>query len=190
RVRVAAAVAARGIDVAGIGAVVHFDRPADAGVYTHRSGRTGRAGRKGTSIVLAPPSAAHRAQRILRAASVHATFADAPGPAEVEAARRQRLQERLAALLAADAPAAREDRAIAAAVLAERDPVEVVARLLAAARGSERAPMPLSESAPARTPPTAPAPRADGWVRFEIAWGARTGATPQRLLAHVCRRGG
>src|SRR5690606_19508358 len=104
--------------------------------------------------------------------------------------RRQRLQERLAALLAADAPAAREDRAIAAAVLAERDPVEVVARLLAAARGSERAPMPLSASAPARTPPTAPAPRADGWVRFEIAWGARTGATPQRLLAHVCRRGG
>jgi len=51
-VLVATDVAARGIHVDGIACVVHFDPPADAKDYTHRSGRTARAGATGTVVSL------------------------------------------------------------------------------------------------------------------------------------------
>ncbi|MEZ5041456.1 MAG: DEAD/DEAH box helicase [Saprospiraceae bacterium] len=50
---VATDVAARGIDVNDISHVYHFNIPEDLNFYTHRSGRTGRAGKTGTSLILA-----------------------------------------------------------------------------------------------------------------------------------------
>ena len=49
---VATDVASRGIDVDDISHVIHYQLPDDNEVYTHRSGRTGRAGKTGTSIAL------------------------------------------------------------------------------------------------------------------------------------------
>jgi superfamily II DNA/RNA helicase len=51
-VLVATDVAARGIDVEGVTHVVNFQCPEDEKVYTHRIGRTGRAGNKGTAVTL------------------------------------------------------------------------------------------------------------------------------------------
>lgn len=51
-VLVATDVAARGLDVNNVDLVVHWDVPSDSETYLHRSGRTGRAGNKGTAIVL------------------------------------------------------------------------------------------------------------------------------------------
>ena len=56
KVLVATDVAARGIDVQDITHVFHFNIPDDLAFYTHRSGRTGRAGSKGQSIVLVHPN--------------------------------------------------------------------------------------------------------------------------------------
>ncbi len=50
RVLVATDLAARGLDVAGLPAVVNYDLPRSAVDYTHRIGRTGRAGEAGTAI--------------------------------------------------------------------------------------------------------------------------------------------
>lgn len=50
RVLVATDIAARGIDVAGIGLVVNYDLPNDPEIYVHRIGRTARAGRSGVAI--------------------------------------------------------------------------------------------------------------------------------------------
>jgi superfamily II DNA/RNA helicase len=52
---VATDVAARGIHVPAVGCVVHFDPPADHKDYTHRSGRTGRAGAEGFVVTLVTP---------------------------------------------------------------------------------------------------------------------------------------
>jgi ATP-dependent RNA helicase DeaD len=52
---VATDVAARGIDVRDITHVVHYSIPDDAEVYTHRSGRTARAGKAGVSMVILGP---------------------------------------------------------------------------------------------------------------------------------------
>ncbi|MEM6318722.1 MAG: DEAD/DEAH box helicase [Bacteroidota bacterium] len=55
QILVATDVAARGIDVNDITHVFHYNIPEDISFYTHRSGRTGRAGNKGISLVLAHP---------------------------------------------------------------------------------------------------------------------------------------
>lgn len=49
---VATDVAARGIDVDNLTHIINYNLPDESEVYTHRSGRTGRAGREGTSIII------------------------------------------------------------------------------------------------------------------------------------------
>jgi ATP-dependent RNA helicase DeaD len=80
---VATDVAARGLDVEGVGLVVHLDPPTDPDTMTHRSGRTGRAGRKGKSILLLPPQARRRVERLLAAAKIQAAFEPVPTPEKV-----------------------------------------------------------------------------------------------------------
>ena len=87
RILVATDVAARGIDVADISHVFHYNLPDDPAFYTHRSGRTGRAGNEGKSIVLAHP----RDVRILRRMEkkLRAKFVEAhiPTPEEIVESR-------------------------------------------------------------------------------------------------------
>ena len=69
QILVATDVAARGIDVNEITHVFHYNIPEDLSFYTHRSGRTGRAGNKGISLVLAHPrdvSILRRLERTLK----------------------------------------------------------------------------------------------------------------------------
>jgi len=69
QILVATDVAARGIDVNDITHVFHYNIPEDLSFYTHRSGRTGRAGNKGISLVLAHPrdvNILRRLERILK----------------------------------------------------------------------------------------------------------------------------
>ena len=55
-VLVASDVAARGLDVEDLGAVINYDLPSDADTYLHRIGRTGRAGREGLALSLCAPN--------------------------------------------------------------------------------------------------------------------------------------
>jgi ATP-independent RNA helicase DbpA len=55
RLLVATDVAARGLDVEDLALVVNYDLPGDADLYTHRIGRTARAGRDGLAITLVGP---------------------------------------------------------------------------------------------------------------------------------------
>jgi superfamily II DNA/RNA helicase len=66
-VLVATDVAARGIDVEDIGAVIHYEPAGDGKDYLHRSGRTARAGRDGWAITLAEYNQ-HTQVRILQRA--------------------------------------------------------------------------------------------------------------------------
>ncbi|AWV07545.1 RNA helicase [Lysobacter maris] len=64
QVLVASDVAARGLDVDSIGAVINYELPTDPAVYVHRIGRTGRAGRKGHALSLCTPRELARAQAL------------------------------------------------------------------------------------------------------------------------------
>jgi ATP-independent RNA helicase DbpA len=60
RVLVATDVAARGLDIEDLGAVINFEVPHDLETYVHRIGRTGRAGNSGYAITLALPHEQHK----------------------------------------------------------------------------------------------------------------------------------
>lgn len=59
-------VAARGLDIKGLSTVVHFDVPRTVEQYTHRSGRTGRAGNDGTVISIITPSEERALKQLTR----------------------------------------------------------------------------------------------------------------------------
>ncbi|QEY60849.1 ATP-dependent RNA helicase DbpA [Metapseudomonas lalkuanensis] len=63
-VLVATDVAARGLDIAGLEAVINVELSRDPEVHIHRVGRSGRAGEKGMALSLVAPAEANRAQAI------------------------------------------------------------------------------------------------------------------------------
>ena len=71
RVLVATDVVARGSDVDGLAFVFHHQPPDQLEYYTHRSGRTARAGKKGVSITLIEPRERAKLERIGRELGVH-----------------------------------------------------------------------------------------------------------------------
>ena len=73
---VATDVAARGIHVDGVAAVIHFDPPEDHKAYLHRSGRTARAGQSGVVISLVQPEQVKDLRRIQRQAGLEELFTD------------------------------------------------------------------------------------------------------------------
>ena len=91
RVCVATDVAARGIDLPSLGLVIHAELPNDAQVLQHRSGRTGRAGKKGISVLLVPPSRRRRAEEMLGRARVNAVWGNAPSADDIRRIDQERL---------------------------------------------------------------------------------------------------
>ncbi len=63
---VATDVAARGLDISGLSAVINFDLPFESEVYVHRIGRTGRAGKEGLAFSLMTPKEDFRLKEINR----------------------------------------------------------------------------------------------------------------------------
>lgn len=70
QVLVATDVAARGIDVSKLTHVIHHNIPDDPEVYVHRSGRTGRAGEKGVSVILAHSRQLRKLEQLARDLSI------------------------------------------------------------------------------------------------------------------------
>ncbi|WP_020593970.1 DEAD/DEAH box helicase [Kiloniella laminariae] len=87
---VATDVAARGIDLPNLELVIHADIPKGAEPLLHRSGRTGRAGRKGVSALIVPHNWRKRTERLLDNANVVATWAKTPSVDEIVERDRER----------------------------------------------------------------------------------------------------
>ena len=87
---IATDVAARGIDVSDISHVINYGLPDDIEVYTHRSGRTGRAGKKGVSMTIMTPKFEDRVRDIER--MTKAKFQKLTIPSGVEVCEKQLMQ--------------------------------------------------------------------------------------------------
>lgn len=220
RVCVATDVAARGIDLPSLDLVIHADLPNDAEVMQHRSGRTGRAGRKGTSILLVPPVRRRRAEMLLNVSGIDAVWGTAPQPDEIRKLDHERMKD---VLFTEETTA--DDLALAQALLAERSAEEIaasLARLYRArlpspedimdpgerssrpredrGRNDTRAPrddIPASrgDDRPERARPKAGKSSskhgmADGSVWFRANIGRKKNAEARWLLPMICRRGG
>ena len=80
---IATDVAARGIDVTGITHVINYELPDDVEVYTHRSGRTGRAGKSGISVSIVTPKEMYRLKQIERLVNTRVHKMDIPSGKDV-----------------------------------------------------------------------------------------------------------
>ena len=186
RVCVATDVAARGIDLPSLSLVVHVELPRDAETLQHRSGRTGRAGNKGTAILIVPYPRRRRVEMMLKGARINAEWKGVPTPDDIRAADRERL---LAALLA-PVEIDDEDRALAERLLAEKSPEEIAAALVHAHRAS----LPQAEELIEATPATRGVvdthrPGFDDTVWFRMDIGRRQNAEARWVLPLLCRRG-
>jgi ATP-dependent RNA helicase DeaD len=206
RVCVATDVAARGIDLPDLGLVIQAEAPRDSETLLHRSGRTGRAGRKGTCVLLVPHSRRRGAERLFANANIQAIWSPPP-PAEKI---RERDCERLIKEVAETAEQTEEDLIAARALLAERTPQELAAALVRMYHA--RLPEPEELDAPAAPPPraqhtderrerpsgprqTASRPEApqigrEGMVVFRMNIGRNANADPRWMIPVICRRGG
>ena len=84
---VATDVAARGLDVDDLTHVINFGLPDDIENYTHRSGRTGRAGKKGTSISIVHSKEKHKIREIEK--EIGKQFVETPIPSAEEICKKQ-----------------------------------------------------------------------------------------------------
>jgi ATP-dependent RNA helicase DeaD len=185
RVCVATDVAARGIDLPTLSLVVHVELPRDAEALQHRSGRTGRAGKKGTAVLIVPYPRRKRVEGMLRGAKINAEWIGAPTPADI----RRNDRERLLTVLLTPVEADEEDTTLAQRLLAERTPEEIAVALVQAHRSK----MPALEDmidADAR-PERSEGPRTGFedtiWFRMDV--GRRQNADPRWILPLLCRRG-
>jgi ATP-dependent RNA helicase DeaD len=207
RVCVATDVAARGIDLPNLDLVIHADLPNDPEVMQHRSGRTGRAGRKGVSVLLVPPARRRRAEVLLNQAGTDALWGVAPEPDEIRRLDHERLLKD--DLFASETTP--EDLTLAQALLAERSAEDIAAALARLYRArlpspedivdpgedrvrsrAERARERVDREAGRGSKPAKSSARhgmAEDSVWFSAAIGRKKNAEARWLLPMLCRRG-
>lgn len=214
RVCVATDVAARGIDLPDLGLVIHADLPNDHETLLHRSGRTGRAGRKGVCVMLVPYTRRRKAERLVDAAGVDVTWAGPPSADEI----RLRDRERLIQDPAFSEETTEEDLAMARALLADRSAEEIATVLVRFHRARLPAPEEIFDAGAEREPrqrkdkrerheertrgerdrqkgrDRAPSDEgeygsSENMVWFRMSVGRRNNADPRWLLPIICRLG-
>ncbi|MBP7952055.1 MAG: DEAD/DEAH box helicase [Sphingorhabdus sp.] len=188
RICVATDVAARGIDLPSVTLVVHVEIPRDAESLQHRSGRTGRAGKKGTAVLVVPYQRRKRVESMLRGAKINAEWMQVPTFAEIKAKDHERLLEKLLTPVELD----EDDKALGAKLLETMSAENIAAALVA----THRAKMPVAEDLlddGKRDNNREQESHRDGFddaVWFRINVGRKGNADPKWLLPLICRRGG
>ncbi|MDO6730182.1 DEAD/DEAH box helicase [Marinovum sp. 2_MG-2023] len=184
RVCVATDVAARGIDLPNLELVIHAELPSNAESLLHRSGRTGRAGRKGTSALIVPPKVVKKAERLLKFAKITAEWGTAPSFEDV----LQRDEERLLNDPQWAAEIAPDEADFAARLLDLHSPETIAAAYLRLYRARNSAPEELAapDARPERKERKPFGPSA--W--FALSVGRDDRAEPRWILPLLCRAGG
>ena len=203
KICVATDVAARGLDLPDLGLVIHAELPRSRETLLHRSGRTGRAGRKGVCAMLVPHTRRRQAERLFQAAGIDVAWGNPPTPEQI----RKQDQERLLEHPVFGEPPTEEDNALAQALIAKRRPEEIATALARLYRDQLPAPEDLFESGPAQRDekkwsPTrdlagegpAPGPRREREPRTDMQWfrmnaGRHNNADPRWLIPLICRLG-
>ena len=205
RVCVATDVAARGIDLPNLDLVIHADVPSNPATLLHRSGRTGRAGRKGVCVLIVPEHRRVAAQRVLTLAKLNAIVRAAPTIGDIEARYRKDIVEAAASAQAIDP----DESAFVAELLEKVSPERIAAAYLRqqlAARPMPEDIAPLSvtdlqakkpkrdkradkdrDRSAVREPR---GPDMENGVWFTLSLGRKQRADPKWLLPMICKAGG
>lgn len=188
RVCVATDVAARGIDLPDLELVIHADIPKNRESLLHRSGRTGRAGRKGVSTLIVPHSARRRTERLLQSAKVEAVWGKPPSAEEI----LRRDDERLLSDPALTEPIQESETEFAQKMLEAFSPEQVATALVRVFRKDRSAPEELLDTSVSERKPREKRERREdfeGGVWFTLSVGRKHNAEPRWLLPMLCKAG-
>ncbi|MFO7648857.1 DEAD/DEAH box helicase [Halomonas sp. 3H] len=197
-VLIATDVAARGLDVPRITHVFNYDLPQDSEAYTHRIGRTGRAGRTGISITFVGFREGRKAGWIEQATGQKMTEMEVPDEAAIRAHRDEVFHQKVIAALTAGAE---EQRALVGRLVEEGyDPIELACAFARLARADEapigRMQAPRKEARNDRAPRDGKPPRresrgpSEGMTRYRVAVGHKDGVKPGQLVGALANEGG
>jgi ATP-dependent RNA helicase DeaD len=202
RLCVATDVAARGIDLPGLSLVIHVELPRDAETLQHRSGRTGRAGAKGTAVLVVPYPARRRVERMLSGAGIKAEWTPVPRPEAIAAQDRDRLLTGIGEGIGA---LDEEDKRLGEELLTRHGVDEIAAALVRVYRARLPEVEELVDAGPAPRDAGRPerrdrregndarretADRGGPGVWFRLDVGRRHNADPRWIIPLLCRRGG
>lgn len=181
QVCVATDVAARGIDLPNLDLVVHAELPSNHETLLHRSGRTGRAGRKGVSALIVTPKVRKKAERILSMAKLKSDWGSAPSADEV----LERDEDRMFADPAWETPVGESEETVVTRLVAEKTPEQIAVAYLRMFREQHTAPEELSDpgAKPEKREEFGPS------VWFAVSGGRAADAEPRRILPMVCGAG-
>ena len=184
RVCVATDVAARGLDLPNLDLVIHADIPRTSDTLLHRSGRTGRAGRKGVCAVLVPQSRTRMAERLFGQANIKPIWASTPSREEILKQDKIRIVDN--AMLKEPI---KEDEQEFVDLLVSKNTVEQLAAAYYRLLGKD-----LSAPEDLRNPSDRDEGRSKGngfqkSVWFELSVGRDDTAEPRWLVAMLCKAG-
>jgi len=217
RVCIATDVAARGIDLPNLELVIHAEMPRNRETLLHRSGRTGRAGRKGTCVLIVPHNERRRTERLLTSANINAEWARPPSIADITMRDHERILEDPALI----EPASESELPFARELVSRHSPEQIAAAFLRLYRTGRSAPEELRDNEPADSFESAPRgrreprresrgeprrdsrseprresknqPRRDDFqdgVWFSLSVGSKHTAEARWLLPMLCKAGG
>ncbi|MDB9703680.1 DEAD/DEAH box helicase [Rhodospirillales bacterium] len=184
RVCIATDVAARGIDLPNLELVIHADIPKNREILLHRSGRTGRAGRKGVCALIVPHNARKRTVRLLSGANIDAVWANPPTAEDVMA----KDHERLLSDPSLTEPLSDIEKTFAEELLSRHSAEHVAAAFVRQYFAEQAAPEELLDTAVPERPPRQRDDFKNG-VWFSLSVGRNESAEPRWLLPMLCRAG-
>ena len=184
RVCIATDVAARGLDLPNLDLVIHADIPRTSDTLLHRSGRTGRAGRKGVCAVLVPQSRTRMAERLFSQANIKPTWASTPSREEILKQDKIRIVDNV---ILKDP--IKEDEKEFVDLLVSKNSIEQLAAAYYRLLGKD-----LSAPEDLRTPSDRDEGRSKGngfqkSIWFELSVGRDDTAEPRWLVAMLCKAG-
>lgn len=183
KVCIATDVAARGIDLPNLELVIHADIPKTAETLLHRSGRTGRAGRKGVCALIVPYNRRKGTERLLKQANIQATWAKPPSVEEIT----QRDRDRFLNDPALSEPMKDTEDSFVKELLLRYSPEQIATALVRQHRSNQPAPEELLD-APAE-PQRKQRDDFTGGKWFRLTVGRKHNAEPRWLLPMLCRAG-
>ncbi len=204
KVCIATDVAARGLDLPDLELVIHAALPKNSEILLHRSGRTGRAGRKGTSIMIVGKNKFRSANRLLDGAKLKAEWGTPPSAEDVMVKDAERLMND--PILTADI--SEQDLSTAQNLLEKFTPEQVAAAFARQYREARSAPEELMDvdtpdyksrdrdggkgNRREKREPREPRSRSDfdDGVWYQINVGRKQNAEPRWILPMLCTSGG
>jgi len=200
KVCIATDVASRGLDLPDLELVVHASIPKNAEVLLHRSGRTGRAGRKGVSVLIVPHAGRRRVERLFGSAKIKAKWAEPPSADDVLG----RDNERLLAELASLAPTAENEAEFVGRLLKAHSHEQIATAYMRQYRAAHTAPEELMKAGSYEPKERSDAGRGsnlgprkargrndfENSVWFSLNLGRKQKAEPRWILPMLCKSGG